>query len=314
MIAGIWKHSASGLKIIGINAWKLICRFRAKPDPMGIPLNPKGYRNIIWRSRATKTPELLAKIIVDKDTPGDELPRFFRAFDFQKDSPIKNEALVKLAFGDYADPARHKLITSEALARIKSLDLKSNPQHAAAVNKLLDGSRNSPMYVELVGKFNLVERYPSLLAIAQNQPGEQLGIDAMKLLLERDAKLALPGLTHKDINAALATVQAIGNSAHVNGNALLLPIVQDDKADLELRRQATRALAKNRPGDPGTPQAREVETARQGAGDRRRQVLATSSTRDIRAAGREAVPAADDEGQEALARDQRPRQDARQHQ
>jgi putative membrane-bound dehydrogenase-like protein len=202
--------------------------------------------DIIWRSRASITPERLAGLI--PSLPIAELPRMFRAFDFQKDSAIKNEALVKLAFGEYADPARRELITTEALARIKNIDVKNNPKHAEALNGLLERSKGTSTYVEMVGKFNVVERYGSLLAIAQNQPSEQLGIDAMKLLLERDAKLALPGLTHKQINAALATVQAIGNAGHVNGNPLLLPIVQDDKADLELRRQATRALARNQPG------------------------------------------------------------------
>ena len=247
-------------------------------------------RDVIWRSRATTTSSLLADVIADKETPSDDLPRMFRAFDFQKDSPIKNEALIKLAFGDYDDPERRKLITSEALARIKSLDLKANPQQAAAVNKLLDQARNSPMYVEMVGKFNIVDRYGSLLAIAQNQPNDQLGIDAMKLLLERDAKLALPGLKHENVNAVLATVQAMGNAAHVNANPLLLPIVLDAKADLEVRRQATRALGKTKPGaqellklKQSNQLAKELDIA---AGS----VLLTSSAKDIRAAAEKLFP------------------------
>ncbi len=240
------------------------------------------FKDVVWRSRATNTPDSLAILINSTSVPFQELPRMFRAFDFQKDSDIKTEALVKLAFGIYADPARAKLITSEAISRLKNFDVKNNPKHAAALDKVLDGAKGTAMYVEMVGKFNLVARYGSLLAIAQNQPGEQLGIDAMNLLLERDAKLALPGLTHKQINAALATVQAIGNTAHVNGNPLLLPIIQDDKADLELRRQATRALARNQPGARDLLKlaqekklAKELEVA---AGS----VLSVSTAKDIR--------------------------------
>jgi putative membrane-bound dehydrogenase-like protein len=208
----------------------------------------KARRDILWRSRSTHTPELLAEIMKDKDTPANELPRMMRAFDFQKDSDLKNAALVKLAFGDVGDPERQRFITAEALARIKKLDLKGNPQHAAALNKLLDRSRGTGTFVEMVGKFSVAERYPELLAIAQKHPGEQLGVDAMRLLLERDAKLAKPGLAYKDVQAALATVEAIGNAANANANPLLLPIVQDAKADMELRRQATRALAKTKSG------------------------------------------------------------------
>jgi putative membrane-bound dehydrogenase-like protein len=254
-----------------------------RPDP-----ERRASQDIVWRSRAVNTPVLLAQIIaVDRL---EQLPRMFRAFDFQKDSDIKNEALVKLAFGDYADPARRALITSEAISRLKNFDVK-NPKNAAALDGILDRSKGTAAYVEMIGKFGVSKRYPELLAIAQNQPDQQLGIDAMKLLLERDAKLALPGLTHKQINAALATVQAMGNAAHPNGNPLLLPIVQDDKADLELRRQATRALAKNKPGAQALIKlaqskqlAKELEIA---AGS----VLRNSSAKDIRAQAEKLFPA-----------------------
>jgi putative membrane-bound dehydrogenase-like protein len=247
-------------------------------------------QNIVWRSRAAKTPALLGEIISSKDTPTYELPRMFRAFDFQKDSPIKSEALAKLAFGDYADADRRKFITREAISRLKEPDVNKHPKYAAALDGVLEEWKGTDFFVESVGKFNVSKRYPELLALAQKRPDQQLGIDAMKLLLERDAKLALPGLTHKEINAALATVQAIGNSAHVNGNALLLPIVKDDKADLELRRQATRALAKNRPGAQellklaeSKKLAKELQIA---AGS----VLLASSAKDIREQAQKLFP------------------------
>lgn len=255
-----------------------------------VALNQKYQRDIIWRSRAAITPARLAEVITSTGTPEDELPRMFRAFDFQKDSPIKNEALLKLAFGNDPDPKRQAFITSEALARIKNLDLKSNPQQAAAINKLLDQSRNTPMYVELVGKFNIVERYGSLLAIAQNQPDQQLGIDAMKLLLERDAKLVLPGLRHNRVEAVLATIQAMGNAQQVNGNPYLLAIVSDGREDMEVRRQATRAVAKNKVGAQeliklaeSKKLAKELEIAAGSA-------LLTSSAKDIRAQAEKLFP------------------------
>jgi putative membrane-bound dehydrogenase-like protein len=205
-------------------------------------------RDLIWRSRATRTPTLLAAIIAEKTTRAEQLPKMFRAFDFQKDSPIKQAALAKLAFSEHPDAARQDLITAEALARIKSLDLKANPQYAEAVNKLLDRAKGSATFVEIVAKFNVAERYPELLHIAQQRPGEQIGVDAMRILLDRDAKLVQPGLANKDVKIAAATLQAIGNAANPSANPLLLPIVEDKKADMELRRQATRALARTKNG------------------------------------------------------------------
>jgi putative membrane-bound dehydrogenase-like protein len=55
---------------------------------------PSG-RDVIWRSRSKKTPELLAKIVKNPQTPEAEKDRYMRAFDFQK-SPEKDKALESL--------------------------------------------------------------------------------------------------------------------------------------------------------------------------------------------------------------------------
>ena len=52
-------------------------------------------RDIIWRSRSTKAPALLAKIISDPATPEAERPRYFRALDFIK-GPEKDAAVAGL--------------------------------------------------------------------------------------------------------------------------------------------------------------------------------------------------------------------------
>jgi putative membrane-bound dehydrogenase-like protein len=213
-----------------------------------IPWRSKQGRDIIWRSRATKTPELLALIIEDKETPFDDLPKIFRAFDFQKASPQKDAALVKLAFGDVGDPKRQALISGEAVMRVTSFDIKSKPEFVGALKKLLDRTKGSTTFVELVGKFNVAERYLELLGLAQKHPGEQVGVDAMRTLLERDADLVKAGLANKDVHIALQTIEAMGNAAHPSAVPLLLPIVKDGKNDLELRRQATRALGKTKNG------------------------------------------------------------------
>jgi len=239
--------------------------------------------DIIWRSRAEVTPTLLGVLVSTKDTPSADLPRLMRAFDFQKDSDSKTEALVKLAFGAYSDPDRGKLITTEALSRLKNFDVAKNPKHAAAVDKVLDGAKGTPSFVEMVGRFNVVKRYPDLLAIAQKQPTEQIGVDAIRTLLDKDqVKLIQQSLESKDKAIAANTAMAIAGAGHDKANALLLPIVNDKSLDLELRRQATRALARNQAGAKvliklaQTKQlAKELEVA---AGS----VLSVSSSKDIR--------------------------------
>ena len=206
-------------------------------------------RAVIWRSRAGKTPALLAQIISYDGVKTEKLQQYFRAFDFQKASDINNESLVQLAFGDHGDPARCNLITSEAIARLKNFDVKNNPKHAEALNNLLERSKGTTSFVEMVGKFGVSMRYPELLAIAQKQPTEQIGVDAIRVLLDRDqTKLIKAGLESSDRATAASTAQAIAGAGHDKANGLLLPIVKDEKQDLELRRQATRALARNKTG------------------------------------------------------------------
>ncbi|MCB1095188.1 MAG: NPCBM/NEW2 domain-containing protein [Verrucomicrobiae bacterium] len=51
---------------------------------VGRDWNTPAGRDIIWRSRAKRTPELLAKIVVDGGTAEADKPRYMRAFDFFK--------------------------------------------------------------------------------------------------------------------------------------------------------------------------------------------------------------------------------------
>jgi putative membrane-bound dehydrogenase-like protein len=256
--AGLWAHLADFhdgadrwyLEALGVGAeknWDRCLESYLQQGPSRSLLS-KPTRDIVWRSRGDKTPTLLATAISFPQVPTDELPRLFRAFDFQKDTDLKTQALVKLAFGTYADPERAKFIATEAISRLKNFDLTKNPVHAAALDKLLDGNRGTPLFVETVGRFNVSKRYREVLALAQKSPTEQIAVDAMRVLLDKDqSELIGKGLSaEKDV--AIATAQALASAGHEKANPLLLPIVEDAKQDLELRRQATRALARTKSG------------------------------------------------------------------
>ena len=51
-------------------------------NKVGSNWKSQASRDIVWRSRAAKTPQLLAELIEDPATPAAELPRYLRAFDF----------------------------------------------------------------------------------------------------------------------------------------------------------------------------------------------------------------------------------------
>lgn len=58
------------------------------------PWKTPAGRDILWRSRGTKTPELLVKIMKDEGTKEENQPRYFRAFDFltgaEKEAALKS--------------------------------------------------------------------------------------------------------------------------------------------------------------------------------------------------------------------------------
>jgi hypothetical protein len=62
---------------------------------VGDSWNTPAGRDIVWRSRAKKSPALLAKIVLDPSTGDKDLPRYMRAFDFLA-GPEKEAALKSL--------------------------------------------------------------------------------------------------------------------------------------------------------------------------------------------------------------------------
>jgi putative membrane-bound dehydrogenase-like protein len=210
--------------------------------------NSSAGRDIVWRSRAGKTSECLARIIADQATPDAELPRFFRAFDFQKPQG-KDEILARLAFATPGQGSRQELIALESVWRLKSLDLRKDARHAAALERLLERHRGSALYVELVEKFGVAWCYPELLAIAQKNAEDQLGVNAVRVLLSKgQAALIDKGLRDRTPEVALNTAKVLGTAGDDRAAGCLLGLAQDEKQPVELRRQAVRSLARSRRG------------------------------------------------------------------
>jgi putative membrane-bound dehydrogenase-like protein len=70
--------------------------FGAWLSQVGEQWNTPAGRDIVWRSRSSKAPALLAKIITDKSTSAKEKEHFLRALDFIQ-GPEKDAALVEIS-------------------------------------------------------------------------------------------------------------------------------------------------------------------------------------------------------------------------
>ena len=198
------------LEALGIAAarrWDdcLSAYLKAVPDAT----STKAGRDIIWRSRAARTPVLLAKIIADPATPSEELPRYFRAFDFLTGA-AKRAAIEQLAFRTRSgDEARHSLIATEALNRLEASDVSRRPEEVAALRKVLDQTRGTPAFVAMVDRFRIQDRYPDLVNLAAAQPDSGLAVDAVKVLLgQGQRRLLKTALGGSDVEAASAMARA----------------------------------------------------------------------------------------------------------
>ncbi len=205
-------------------------------------------RDIIFRSRAIGTPERLAGIIHDSQVSTAELPGYFRAFDFQK-TDDKDAILARLATDNSATGARRALIITEAVTRLKGLDLSTNPRLAAAVAEALEAQRGTAAFVELVSRFSVAARYPDLLALAQQNPGDQISINAVRALLDKgQSALVENGLRDANAERATNTAKALGTAGDSRAVGLLEPLLMDTSRPPEVRRQAVRSLARTKSG------------------------------------------------------------------
>ena len=211
-------------------------------------LGTPAARDIVWRSRADQTPVLLAEILRDETIPRDELPRYFRSFDFQF-SLQKQEVLESLAFAKVGDAERTAYINAEAFARLDGFDIEERPQMKASLNKVLDANRGTTQFVKLVSRFGVSDRDDELLALAIQQPESQLAVDAIRSLLDRKR---LPLLRNtlwdenvENVERTNSLLTALTTTADGRTVKLLSELMQDADRPIAIRRGAVKAVGSN---------------------------------------------------------------------
>jgi len=215
---------------------------------VGSNWNTPAGRDIIWRSRAPKAAGFLAKIIADPNTPASERPRYFRAFDFIQGQE-KTEALDELLLANGRTPPGpdHEAIAFETLTRMKGVDAEVHPKVKTALAAALESSRGTAEFVNIVQAFHLQDQNAGLLDVALRHPGQEAGVQAMRLVLSSGDRTVFDSALH-DTNTAVKLAEALGN-AHDKGIVpVLLPLVSDERFDLAARKQAVRSLARVKEG------------------------------------------------------------------
>jgi len=136
----------------------------------------------------------------------------------------------------------------EAVTRLQNVDLDQNAKLKETVFKLLERSRGTPDFLRLVKHFELKRQQGGLLDLAIAQPADEAGVEAMRLVLAEDSQKLIEEKLAGESKTAVALTRALGNCGSKEAVPLLLPIVRNESADLALRREAVRGLAKHQPG------------------------------------------------------------------
>ena len=205
--------------------------------------------DIIWRSRGLGSAGTImleiSKVALGEDDPKLML-RFFRAMDFQPQSQVEKNLAILLRpdFLSQYKPGNKALLLAETLPRLGN-ELSKNPDAKAALESALADLEGTSQYVQLVVRFNLADRFPKLLTLAQDKPAEQVGVEAITALVnQKKWNLLTSGLRDKDEKRAIATAQAMGNSLNNAITGPLMTVVNDSDAPIEVRRESVRAASR----------------------------------------------------------------------
>ena len=151
--------------------------------------------------------------------------------------------------GATAEEARRTALAVEALGRLQGMDLDQNPKIKEAVLRTLAKTRGTASFVKLVQQFNLQGQNAGLLEVAMQNPADETGVEAMRLVLaSKDLADLQTTLAGTNTTAAVKAAEALGNAGDKAATRLLLPIVADPKRDAALRKQAVRSLAQTSEG------------------------------------------------------------------
>ena len=213
-------------------------------------LQPAEYPDVLWRSRSKQTPTQLASILESGSVTASDSPRYLRAFDFLEGKE-RDEALIKLAFSDLGDEAKTRFVNMEAISRLNGFDITKNPQQLAALNRILDGMKGEPQFVALVDKFSVADRYPELAELAADHPDDQMGLNAVRVLLGKRHFPVLEAAlkaTQGEGRSAIGMATALSKSGDAQVVDLLLPILKNANAPVALRRQALKGATLTKAG------------------------------------------------------------------
>ncbi len=204
-------------------------------------------KDIVWRSRTKESIPLLASLAGNSDADLKSRLRYFRAFDFNPGAKEKSNALLKIMKGSAANQNE---VNELALRHLDPGFVKQSPEAMAAVKKLLDSAYGTPVYLEMVTRYELAGENKRLLELALSKSSAPIGRSAAQQLLKQGGS-ALVWTTIKGKDAAkaegmLASIKGVGSKESLD---ILQTVALDSKQPIALRTEAVRSLGGTMKGE-----------------------------------------------------------------
>ena len=202
-------------------------------------------KDIVWRARTKESIPLLASLASDANVDLKSRLRYFRAFDFNPAAKEKSTALLKIIEGNA--PNQNK-VNELALYHLDAAYVKENSEAMAAVKKLLDSSYGTPVYLEMVTRYELTSENNRLRDLALSQSSTPVGRSAAALLMKQGGTPLVMAAIKDETKAAgmLSAIKAVGSKESLD---ILEMATLDTKQPINIRSEAVRSLAGTNRGE-----------------------------------------------------------------
>lgn len=199
-------------------------------------------RDIIWRLRDDRVIDKLTDLISDEKESWSRRLRYFRALDFHNQDAV-NTALLNLL--DRKHSNQEQLVMT-ALSHFSPEFINKNNKVKGLLNELLASYRGTPEYLQLVGQLNLQSEMPQVFALALDSAANRLGVEAMKLLIDKNQKsLILSGM---DSRNGMTVVELLGKVDSWGAVGILNDILLSKDGGRQVQENVMFALGNSRRG------------------------------------------------------------------
>ncbi|QDT39072.1 PVC-type heme-binding CxxCH protein [Stratiformator vulcanicus] len=272
-------------------------------DRVGDDWDDKPGREIVWRSRAIKTSELLKELLLVSHADASLRKQYFRAFDFQpkQSGSASLNALVSVGGLDLGTPAGRDTVRL-ALLRLDPKAINKSSQMQSIAFSLYSKIENPRELIEFARHVDLASQVAigRLVEIAISQPQSEQAVDAVSLLFDWNVSDTIAATLSGDRKRAVRMAEALTTAAEADATELLRKVILDPEADSSVRRECVRAFCKRK-----SSAAELLELARSGKLDttlRSAAIAALWSTSfaDVRQAAAKEFPPPETKGAKPL--------------